>query len=129
MQYPLNHTQGYFVTEITTWYLLKCLLSSLSVISRGNEHHRLITFCGNSNSSKADDVPVGICLAYYIIANINESWYFSACRGVPEAAACNQQRACMKAGVEELSKEHRASPGLCWEGSIWELALQTRNGL
>lgn len=36
------------------------------------------------------------CLAYYITANINKSWHFSAHWDVPGAAACNQQRACMK---------------------------------
>ena len=96
------------------------------VISHGNEHHRLITLCGNSNSSKVDDAPAGICLAYYITANINKSWHFGAHWGVPRAAACDQQHACVKASVEETCKEHRASPGLRWEGSVSELAMQRR---
>lgn len=42
-------------------------------VSHGSEHHRLITLCGNSKSGKVGDALVGICLAYYITANINRN--------------------------------------------------------
>lgn len=53
----------------------------------------------------------GICLAYYIIANINKCWHLGACRGAPEAAASDEQRVCRPASVEEPCKEH-----LGWAG-------------
>lgn len=118
------------LTKITN-YLMSIKMPSelfVPVISHGNERRRLITLCGNSNSSKVDDALVGICLAYYITANINKCWRFGAHQGVPEAVACDQQHACMKADVEEPCKEHRASLGLCREGSVWEFIMQTRNG-
>lgn len=74
MQYPLNHTQDCFATKITALISIQ-MPSELFVprVSHGNEHHRLITLCGNSNSSKVGDALVGICLAYYITANINRN--------------------------------------------------------
>lgn len=56
---------------------------------------------------------------YYITANTNRNG-ISAPAGEFPGRACHQQCASM----EELSKEHLASPG---KGGAGELAIQTRN--
>lgn len=90
-------------------------------VTRGNEHHRLITLCGNSNSSKVGDVAVGICLAYDITANINRNGISAPAGEFPGQGLCPAR--CLHAGAVQRA------PGLSWEGKgrAGELAAEIRN--